>query len=178
MKNSKFSRLFAAALVVACLALTGCKPQTEEVEKVVVVKTLTSSDKIIGKWTYDDVSWNTYGSYACNITAGKVETASYGVQNGTVYIQETSETSGYLYYKFEDDITGYGPAPEYTPYTIECAGKWGAIAYKDLTANGVHMCDAYKTYDFVATLEDAVLTYTIDNGWFDYLNTTEFLKVE
>ena len=53
MKNLKFSRLFAAALVVACLALTGCKPDAEDpVEDIVpeCLRTLTESDGIIGTW--------------------------------------------------------------------------------------------------------------------------------
>ena len=169
MKNIKFSRLFAAVMVVACLAFVGCKPQTEEetVEKVIVVKQLSAEDGIAGKWSNDNESWNTYNGYGCNYLPTKIETASYGVQTGTVYIQETSDTSGYIYYKFSADMTGYGPAPDYTPFTVNCAGKWGAVAYKNLTADSVQMCDAFKTYDFAETLADAVKMYTVKNGWFE-----------
>ena len=178
MKNLKFSRLFAAMMFVACLAFVGCKPQTEEVtvEKVIVVRQLSAEDGIAGKWTYDNKDWNAYGDYACNYVSNKIETASYGIQTGTVYIQEVSETSGYIYYKFSDDMTGYGPAPDYTPYTVECAGKWCAVAYKNLTADSVQMCDAYKTYDFAESLSKAVELYTVDNGWFSGIETT-FSKV-
>ncbi len=178
MKNLKFSRLFAAALVVACLAFVGCKPQTEEVtvEKVIVVRQLSADDGIAGKWTYTDKSWNAYGDYACNYASNTIETASYGVQTGTVYIQEVTETSGFIYYKFSQNITGYDAANNYAPYTVECAGKWCAVAYKNLTADSVQMCDAYKTYDFADSLSKAVELYTVENGWFAGIETT-FTKV-
>ncbi len=178
MKYLKFSRLFAAIMFVACLVLVGCKPQTEEVtvEKVIVVRQLSADDGIAGKWTYTDKSWNAYGDYACNYVSNKIETASYGIQTGTVYIQEVSETSGFIYYKFSDDITGYDAAANYAPYTVECAGKWCAVAYKNLTADSVQMCDAYKTYDFAESLSKAVELYTVDNGWFAGIETT-FTKV-
>ena len=170
MKNIKFSRLFAAALVVACLAFVGCKPQTEEVtvEKVIVVRQLSAEDSIVGKWKY--TNYESQLEYDMAISVNKVE-GSFGSHSGNVYIQEVSETSGYIYYKFSDDITGYGPAPDYTPYTIECAGKWCAVAYKNLTADSVQMCDAYKTYDFAESLSAAVVLYTVDNGWFGGINT-------
>ena len=73
-------------------------------------------------------------------------------------------------------MTGYGPAPDFTPFTVECAGKWCAVAYKNLTADSVQMCDAYKTYDFADSLSAAVTLYTVDNGWFAGIDTT-FTKV-
>ncbi len=181
MKNLKFSRLFAAVMFVACLVLVGCKqPDDGSAPSAVVlpenVRALTNEDGIIGKWTYDNKSWNAYGDYACNYEPNKIETASYGVQTCVVYIQEVSDTAGFIYYKFSDDMTGYGPGPEYAPYTVECAGKWCAVAYKNLTADSVQMCDAYKTYDFADSLSKAVELYTVENGWFAGIETT-FTKV-
>ena len=172
MKNLKFSRLFAAALVVACLALTGCKPQTEEVlvEKVYVVKELSASHPIIGNWEDNYEEWNTYDDYDCQIKADMIKPASYySSNNGTVYIREVSENSGYIYYQFSAPISlwngsGYDD--------VDVTGKWGAIAYQELTANSVQMCDAdYTDQDFVSTLEECVTKYTKANKYFAYINT-------
>ena len=61
MKNIKFSRLLAAMMFVACLALVGCKQPTDDngsqPASVVLpenVRALTNEDGIVGKWTYDD----------------------------------------------------------------------------------------------------------------------------
>ena len=168
MKNIKFSRLFAAVLFVASLALTGCNLQPKDKTEV----------SIYGKWTYEKTSWNAYVDYACNIATDKIETASYGVHNGTIEIVKVTDDSGYIYYQFEKDMTGYGAAPDFTPYTVNCKGKWCAVAYKNLTADSVNMCDAYKTYDFANSLEEAKTLYTVENKWFANLDKTEFKRVK
>ena len=104
------------------------------------------------------------------ISVNKVE-GSFGIHNGTVYILKISDNAGFLYYQFEDNVTGYDAANNYAPYTVECAGKWCAVAYKSLTADSVQMCDAYKTYDFADSISTAVTLYTVDNGWFGGINT-------
>ena len=178
MKNLKFSRLFAAMMFVACLVLVGCKPQTEEVtvEKVIIVRPLEANDSIIRTWADNVETYNAYTGYDCKITADYIETASYGKHNGPIYVAKTSENSGYIYYKFSQNITGYDAANNYAPYTVECTGKWCAVAYKNLTATSVQMCDAYKTYDFADSLSKAVELYTVENGWFAGIETT-FSKV-
>ena len=165
MKNIKFSRLFAAMMFVACLVLTGCKPAKDP-----------TAATIYGKWTYENNNWNTYGDYACNIASDKIETSSYGAHNGAIELVTLTADSGYIYYQFEKDITGYDSS--YKPFTVNAKGKWCAVAYKNLTDDSVNMCDAYKTYDFAASLEEAKTLYTVENGWFSALNTTEFKRVK
>ena len=177
MKNIKFSRLFAAALLVACFAFAGCKPQVEEVtvEKVIVVKELSASNTIVGKWVDNYTSYNTYSTnpsdtYDCKISSNGVETASYGVHNGPVYISMTSDNSGYLYYQFKSSITGYDSS--WNPFTVEATGKWGAIAFQNLTTDSVQMCDfADSTYELPETLEACVKKYTKDAGSFENMIT-------
>ena len=197
MKNIKFSRLFAAFAFVAILSLAGCKPVTEEVIKEVEVTTekivekgivvggpISPNDGIIGKWGYENTSWNTYGvspnKYACSVAANKIETASWGVHNGPVFIKKLSETSGYLYFQLENDLGSYvqNSSGEWELVTqTGTAGKWFATAYKNLTSDSVNMCDAYKDFNLPADLYTAIETYTVANGWFDSLDTTEFIKV-
>ena len=113
MKNIKFSRLFAAMMFVAVLSFAGCKqPESEK------------TYPIYGKWVDAYESYNTYDTYDCSIENNKVETASYGAHKGSVYIVETSENSGYVYYQFETNVIGYGSAPDSTPFEVESKGKW------------------------------------------------------
>ena len=167
MKNIKFSRLFAAALVVACLALTGCKNQPEE--KLIEVS-------IYGTWVDDYEDYNAYTDYDCKIAVDYIETASYGKHTGPVYITRTSEDAGYIYYQFSDNVIGY-PAPDYEPVTINNSkGKWCAVAFKNLTKDSVQMSDVFDAdYDFPATLEECINKYTINGGYFGEITTT-FVK--
>uniref|UniRef100_UPI0023F7BCE2 hypothetical protein n=1 Tax=Treponema berlinense TaxID=225004 RepID=UPI0023F7BCE2 len=45
-------------------------------------------------------------------------------------------------------------------------GKWYAIAFKELTASSVSLSGAYGTISSTSTLEEAISTFTIDNGYF------------
>ena len=181
MKNIKFSRLFAAVTFVAVLALAGCKPATEEVikevevttekevEKTIVIGPISPNDGIIGEWLDNYTSYNTYNftdedpdnDYDCKITANKVETSSYGVHNGPVFVKKLTDTSGYLYFQLENNLPDYSTNPAGT--IAGTAGKWFAIAYKN--------------FDLPEDLYTAIETFTVANGWFDYLDTTEFTKV-
>ena len=41
-----------------------------------------------------------------------------------------------------------------------------AIAFKELTASSVSLSGAYGTVSSTSTLEEAISTFTIDNGYF------------
>ena len=43
MKNFKLSRLFAAAVLVACLAFTGCKPVEDATQAIIKTQVLTQN---------------------------------------------------------------------------------------------------------------------------------------
>lgn len=171
MKNLKFSRLFAAMMVVACMAFVGCK-QPEDETKDPVARLLTADDAIIGTWTDDYTDGNTYDGYDCLISEGKIETASYGVHVGPVYINKVDETSGYLYYQFQNDIPGWEQINgEWVQGTVPgTKGKWGAVAYKNLTDTSVNMCDNDNTA-FASTLEEAKTMYTVEKERFAYIDT-------
>ncbi len=176
MKNIKFSRLFAAMMFVAVLSFAGCKQQPEEEKLPENVSVLSETDAIYGKWSNVDTSWNTYTGYGCNLLANKIETSSWGVHDTTVYIKKITETSGYLYYQFSEDVDGYDA--DWNQYTIEGSkGKWNAIAYKNLENNTVKMCDAAKDNIFASSLEEAVELYTIGKQYFSYLETSPWIKV-
>ena len=166
MKNIKFSRLFAAFAFVAVLALTACQNQPS-----------SSTYPIYGKWVDSYDSYNTYETYDCSIESDKVETASYGAHSGEVVVEEINEDSGYIYYQFEKNITGYtGTYPYMTEIEVEAKGKWGAIAYIKLQDDKVLMCDVYDpAYDFPEDLEKCKAKYTIDAGYFS--NMVEFKRV-
>ena len=154
-------------MFVACLVLVGCKQPDDPTSPKEVT--------IYSTWADNVETYNAYTGYDCKITADYIETASYGKHNGPIYVAKTSETSGYIYYQFSEDILGYDA--EWNSIIIEGSkDKWCAVAYKNLTADSVQMCDAYKTYDFADSLSKAVELYTVDNGWFAGINTT-FTKV-
>ena len=163
MKNIKFSRLFAAMMFVAVLSFAGCKQQPEETKA-----------SIYGTWSYENSSWNAYGDYACQISEDKIETASWGVHNGPVTLVETSDDSGFLYYQIEKNLPLYGGGE-----VADSAGKWSAVAYKKLTNESVLMCDIYKDPLTLAnSLEEAKTLYTVENHYFDGLETSVFVRVK
>ena len=190
MKKFKFSRLFAAAVIVASITLSACTPTTQEVikevevskevkvteQKIVVLPALSASDGIVGSWQDSFTSFNTYGTYDCQIAPNVMKTASYEDHNGTVYIYKTASDAGFLYYQFEKNVTGYDSA--FNPFTVQSTGKWGAVAFKNLTANSVNMCDMNdSTYDFPATLEECFKKYTGKREYFASLDSMEWTKV-
>ena len=182
MKNSffsKFAKLSLALLFVSCIAFVACKPEPEAPanSKPITSTEISADDTLIGKWADDYSDWNTYdNNYDCQIAVDFIETASYGKQESKIYVLKTTADSGYIYYQFSTDVTGYGPAPDYASFTIEAKGKWGAIAFKDLTANSVKMCDfADPSSEFPTTLEDCIKKYTIESGYFSKM--PEWIKL-
>ena len=173
MKNLKFSRLFAAVMFVACLVFVGCKPQTEEVtvEKVIIVRPLESDDGIIGTWVSD---WGE--KYV--ITASSVDSSgegyiSYAGDNLVVVMD--SETAGRLFIKYTRALCNAHSDFEKSIYTYDSdapdVGKWYAILYKDLTDNSVKLSGAAGAKTSCDTLEEAIKTFTVDNGYFAYDST-------
>lgn len=158
MKNLKFSRLFAAALVVACLALTGCKPQNDEPGMFIPENTrvITQSDGIIGNWRGQEYSdkfeittsnYNNYYSYNGDVL--------YYTTNN-LYIREIDETSGYVYSQFYDgDKIGYNAT----------VGQWYAIYYFDLTDDSVKISAANGPKGGCDTLKEVVEEFTVELGY-------------
>lgn len=159
MKNSKFSRLFAAALFVAVLALSGCKQ---------VVQNNVLSNGVIGTW----VDAGTTGTSIYEITASTFtnkwkpltgsETTSYA--GNTVVVMMDDNTSGRIFIKYtramNADYTYSETAPD--------VGKWYAVAFKDLAPFTMKVSGAYKAGGSTSctTLEAAITEFTVANGYF------------
>lgn len=167
MKNIKFSRLFAAMMFVAVLSFAGCKQQPEEEKLPENVRLLSEDDGIVGKWEDNYPSWNSFTTYDCQIKTDFVELASYNnLHESTVYIKETAEDEGYIYFQFSQPINLWQIGD------VDVTGKWGAIAYQKLTQNSVQMCDAdYTDQQFASTLEECVAKYFKTSGYFAGIST-------
>lgn len=186
MKSTRFSfgsaaTFLGALLIVVSLSfsLASCKTDDNDDDSLTSgVEELSSDSPLIGKWKDIYDSYNTYGTYDTQISTSFIETSSYGKHEGKIYIGKIDDNSGYIYYQLSTNITGYDNS--YQPYTIECKGKWSAVAYSNLKSTSVNMCDAYNSqskYDFQNSLEECISLYTIDNGYFGSLSTTEFSKI-
>lgn len=185
MKSTRFSfgsvaAFLGALLIVVSLSfsLASCKTADDDNPLPQGVEELSADSPLIGKWKDSYDSYNTYGTYDTQISTSFIETSSYDKHEGQIYIGKIDDYSGYIYYQLSTNITGYDNSNQ--PYTIECKGKWSAVAYSNLKSTSVNMCDAYNSqskYDFQNSLEECISLYTIDNGYFGSLSTTEFSKI-
>ncbi len=155
MKNLKFSRLFAAALLVACFAFAGCKPQVEEVNV-----------SLLGTWV------GSYPGEEYTITTSTFKSAG-SYEGNNLCVVMTSDTSGYIFIKYtkagKPDWSGYSTDPAEAPDV----GKWYAISYKDLTSSSIQIAGAYKDTGATSkdTLEEAISEFTIENEYFEFYST-------
>ena len=185
MKSTRFSfgsvaAFLGALLIVVSLSfsLASCKTADDDNPLPQGIEELSADSPLIGKWKDSYDSYNTYGTYDTQISTSFIETSSYDKHEGKIYIGKIDDYSGYIYYQLSTNITGYDNS--YQPYTIECKGKWSAVAYSNLKSTSVNMCDAHNSqsnYDFQNSLEECISLYTIDNGYFGSLSTTEFSKI-
>lgn len=149
MKNFKLSHLFAAAVLVASLSFTGCKPAEDATAQVVVAnyvyqqtyyKTLIS-----GTWKsqYND-------GYTIN-TSSVVYDDGYGF-GWTRTIAEISDKYIYL---------------------VDTNNKYYAVSYKDWDAVSCKFANAYKAGGKTSTdsLLEAKTEFTIENGYFGLYGT-------
>lgn len=149
MKNFKLSHLFAAAVLVACLSFTGCKPAEDATAQVVVAnyvyqqtyyKTLIS-----GTWKsqYND-------GYTINTSSVVYDDGGY-VFGWTRTIAEISDKYIYL---------------------VE-NNKYYAVSYKDWDAVSCKFANAYKAGGKTSadSLLEAKTEFTIENGYFDLYGT-------
>ncbi len=161
MKNIKFSRLFAAMLFAACLALTACQQQPEEKHEAFEGTWLDAS---AGK-SYYKISSSTFENYGEDTKGVKYD--SYAGDNLT--FTKISDTAGIIYIKYTR------AADSNWKYTTDATkapdiGKWYAIAYKDLTDKSIKICGAYKSdgKKSCSTLEEAKTEFTEANGYFSW----------
>lgn len=149
MKNFKLSHLFAAAVLVACLSFTGCKPAEDATAQVVVAnyvyqqtyyKTLIS-----GTWKsqYND-------GYTINTSSVVYEAGGYGFD----WTRTIAEISDKYIYLVENN-------------------KYYAVSYKDWDAVSCKFANAYKAGGKTSadSLLEAKTEFTIENGYFDLYGT-------
>ena len=178
LRRTKFSAILL--LLSLSIFLASCKPEPDpETLLPQRIEELSTDSPLIGKWKDSYESYNPYDDYYdTQISTSFIKTASYGKHESKIYIGKIDDNSGYIYYQLSENITGYNDSGE--SYTIECKGKWSAVAYSNLKSTSVNMCDAYKAnakYDFQNSLEECITLYTIENGYFESLSTTEFSKL-
>ena len=172
MKNIKFSRLFAAALLVACFAFAGCKQPINNY-----------SVSVVGNWVSEyQENWT--------ITATSVDTGAYSYAGDNLVIVMDDETSGRMFIKYTraqetTDVEPTGADADTWSYsswnnnwyrystTAPDVGKWYAISFKELEYSKVQMAGAWKAAGVTSkdTLEEAMAEFTVANGYFSSYST-------
>lgn len=159
MKSTRF--VFGRALAVLCALLfvsfgfMSCQ-QEDETEYV--------NYSLTGTWqsSYGEI----FKITSTSLSNGGSWGDAYAGNNLVVSYTNNEATSGYIYIKYTRAMN-----PDYSySETAPDVGKWYAIAFKELTASSVSLSGAYKKAGKSSTenLEDAMSTFTIANGYFDY----------
>ena len=183
MKSTRF--VFGRALAVLCALLfvsfgfMSCQQEDDDNGLPDGVYELSDNSALIGTWV------NSYsgGTSVYKITSSTFDNSGTSSYNGTtstydsyagnnLVVSYTNDeaTSGYIYIKYTRAYCStHSDSTTYTYIYDEDAadvGKWYAIAFKELTASSVSLSGAYGTASSTSTLEEAISTFTIDNGYF------------
>ena len=183
MKSTRF--VFGRALAVLCALLfvsfgfMSCQQEDDDNGLPDGVYELSDNSALIGTWV------NSYsgGTSVYKITSSTFDNSGTSSYNGTTSTYDSyagnnlvvsytndEETSGYIYIKYTRAYCStHSDSTTYTYIYDEDAadvGKWYAIAFKELTASSVSLSGAYGTVSSTSTLEEAISTFTIDNGYF------------
>ena len=150
MKNFKLSHLFPAAVLVACLSFTGCKPAEDATAQVVVANYVYQQTDyktlISGTWKsqYND-------GYTINTSSVVYDDGGYDF-GWTRTIAEISDKYIYL---------------------VDTNNKYYAVSYKDRDAVSCKFANAYKAggKTSVDSLLEAKTEFTIENGYFGLYGT-------
>lgn len=155
MKSTRF--VFGRALAVLCALLfvsfgfMSCQ-QEDETEYV--------NYSLTGTWqsSYGEI----FKITSTSLSNGGSWGDAYAGNNLVVSYTNDEATSGYIYIKYTRAMN-----PDYSySETAPDVGKWYAIAFKELTASSVSLSGAYGTKSSTSTLEEAISTFTIANGYF------------
>jgi len=181
MKSTRF--VFGRALAVLCALLfvsfgfMSCQQEDDGNELPDGVYELSSSNNLVGSWTstYNEVFRISTSDFSCKDTyAGDNLVVSYSNDDktaGYIYIKYT-EVYDYVYIEPEDasawtKVTS-GDYTWWKKLSSTKMGKWYAIAFKNLTSSSLSLSGAAGTVSSTSTLEEAISTFTIANGYFDY----------
>ena len=183
MKSTRF--VFGRALAVLCALLfvsfgfMSCQQEDDDNGLPDGVYELSDNSALIGTWV------NSYsgGTSVYKITSSTFDNSGTSSYNGTTSTYDSyagnnlvvsytndEETAGYIYIKYTRAYCStHSDSTTYTYIYDEDAadvGKWYAIAFKDLTASSLSLSGAYGTVSSTSTLEEAISTFTIANGYF------------
>lgn len=170
MKSTRF--VFGRALAVLCALLfvsfgfMSCQ-QEDETEYVNYSLTGTWVNSYSGGTSVYKITSSTFDNSGTSSYNGTTSTYdSYAGNNLLVSYTNDEETAGYIYIKYTRAMN-----PDYSySETAPDVGKWYAIAFKELTASSVSLSGAYNASGKTSTetLEEAISTFTIANGYFSY----------
>ena len=183
MKSTRF--VFGRALAVLCALLfvsfgfMSCQQEDDDNGLPNGVYELSDNSALIGTWV------NSYsgGTSVYKITSSTFDNSGTSSYNGTtstydsyagnnLVVSYTNDeaTSGYIYIKYTRAYCSTHSDPTTYTYIYDedaaDVGKWYAIAFKELTASSVSLSGAYGTVSSTSTLEEAISTFTIANGYF------------
>lgn len=170
MKSTRF--VFGRALAVLCALLfvsfgfMSCQ-QEDETEYVNYSLTGTWVNSYSGGTSVYKITSSTFdNSGTSNYNGTTSSYNSYAGNNLVVSYTNDEETSGYIYIKYTRAMN-----PDYSySETAPDVGKWYAIAFKNLTSSSLSLSGAYNASGKTSTetLEEAISTFTIANGYFSY----------
>ena len=170
MKSTRF--VFGRALAVLCALLfvsfgfMSCQQEDDDNGLPDGVYELSDNSALIGTWqsSYGEI----FKITSTSLSNGGSWGDSYAGNNLVVSYTNDEATSGYIYIKYTRAYCSTHSDPTTYTYDTDAAdvGKWYAIAFKELTASSVSLSGAYGTVSSTSTLEEAISTFTIDNGYF------------
>ena len=183
MKSTRF--VFGRALAVLCALLfvsfgfRSCQQEDDDNGLPNGVYELSDNSALIGTWV------NSYsgGTSVYKITSSTFDNSGTSSYNGTTSTYDSyagnnlvvsytndEKNSGYIYIKYTRAYCSTHSYPTTYTYIYDTdaadVGKWYAIAFKELTASSVSLSGAAGTVSSTSTLEEAISTFTIDNGYF------------
>lgn len=146
-------KVLSSFVVLACAAFVLCVASCKEPDDT------SAGNTVYGTWTNEyekyEITTTDYDNYYFSSSSSYV--LYYSSNNVTV--SKTSDTTGYIYFQFDDSKhIGNGAS----------VGQWYVMAYKDLTESSISLLQAYSaspTY-YADSLENAKSNITIDNGFF------------
>ena len=172
MKSTRF--VFGRALAVLCALLfvsfgfMSCQQEDDDNGLPDGVYELSDNSALIGTWksSYGEI----FAITSTSLSNGGSWGDAYAGNNLVVSYTNDEATSGYIYIKYTRAYCSTHSDPTTYNYIYDTdaadVGKWYAIAFKELTASSVSLSGAYGTVSSTSTLEDAISTFTIANGYF------------